>query len=191
MHTLYLDVDGVVCPFSPEGHTGWGSRWRRAQAGLLPVSFAPELVAGLNSLARTPGLRCVWLTSWEELAPQYLCPAVGLAGSNWPYLAADGAAGGNSAPSRTTSKTPDRIPSPGWTTSWGSKRKRSGGRGSWAGASSPFHRTRAAGSAPRNLTGSALSWPRPCFDVMPGTRTIDKVSRRPRHRRKSFQANSW
>jgi len=92
--TLYLDVDGVVCPFGPEGTTGWGSAWQRADAGLLPVAFAAELVAGLNSLARTPGLRCVWLTSWEELAPQYLCPAVGLAGSDWPYLAADGAAGG-------------------------------------------------------------------------------------------------
>jgi len=93
--TLYLDVDGVVCPFGPEGATAWGSAWRRADAGLLPVAFAAELVAGLNTLARTPGLRCVWLTSWEELAPQYLCPAVGLAGRNWPYLAADGAAGGS------------------------------------------------------------------------------------------------
>ncbi|MGN7200529.1 HAD domain-containing protein [Arthrobacter sp. SAFR-044] len=92
--TLYLDVDGVVCPFGPEGTTGWGSAWQQADAGLLPVAFAAELVAGLNSLALTPGVRCVWLTSWEELAPLYLCPAVGLKGSGWPYLSADGAAGG-------------------------------------------------------------------------------------------------
>jgi len=92
--TLYLDVDGVVCPFGPQGTTDWGSPWQQADAGLLPVTFAAELVAGLNTLARTPGLRCVWLTSWEELAPQYLCPAVGLKGSRWPYLSADGAAGG-------------------------------------------------------------------------------------------------
>ncbi|MGN7148273.1 HAD domain-containing protein [Arthrobacter sp. SAFR-179] len=92
--TLYLDVDGVVCPFGPGGTTGWGSAWQHADAGLLPVTFAAELVAGLNYLALTPGLRCVWLTSWEELAPQYLCPAVGIKGSSWPYLAADGAAGG-------------------------------------------------------------------------------------------------
>ncbi|MEO5312836.1 HAD domain-containing protein [Pseudarthrobacter sp. CC12] len=92
--TLYLDVDGVICPFSPEGTTGWGSSWQHADAGLLPVAFAAELVAGLNSLALMPGLRCVWLTSWEELAPQYLCPAIGLTGGGWPYLAADGAAGG-------------------------------------------------------------------------------------------------
>ncbi|NUP58073.1 MAG: hypothetical protein HOQ06_01165 [Pseudarthrobacter sp.] len=93
--TLYLDVDGVICPFGPQGRTGWGSAWRRAHAGMLPVTFAAELVAGLNALSRTPGLRCVWLTSWEELAPRYLCPAVGLHGSRWPFLTADGPPGGN------------------------------------------------------------------------------------------------
>jgi hypothetical protein len=60
---------------------------------LLPVAFAPELVAGLNSLAATE-LRCVWLTSWEELAPQYLCPAIGLDGARWPYLRSEGAGSG-------------------------------------------------------------------------------------------------
>lgn len=92
--TLYLDVDGVICPFGPTGPTAWGSAWRRTDAGRLPVAFAAELVAGLNTLARTPGLRCVWLTSWEELAPQYLCPAVGLDGTRWPFLASEGTAGG-------------------------------------------------------------------------------------------------
>ena len=92
--TLYLDVDGVICPFGPEGRTGWGSSWQHADAGLLPVAFAPELVAGLNSLARISGLRCVWLTSWEDLAPQYLCPAIHLDGSSWPWLAAAGAGSG-------------------------------------------------------------------------------------------------
>jgi hypothetical protein len=92
--TLYLDVDGVVCPFGPEGANGWGTMWRRADAGLLPVAYAPELVAGLNSLAAAAELRCVWLTSWEELAPQYLCPVTGLEGSSWPVLTADGAGSG-------------------------------------------------------------------------------------------------
>jgi hypothetical protein len=94
VRTLYLDVDGVVCPFGPEGHNGWGTPWLRADAGLLPVAFAPELVAGLNSLAASGELRCVWLTSWEELAPQYLCPAIGLDGVRWPYLTAEGAGSG-------------------------------------------------------------------------------------------------
>jgi len=92
--TLYLDVDGVVCPFGPQGTTDWGSPWQQADAGLLPVTFAAELVAGLNTLARTPGLRCVWLTSWEELAPAVLCPVTGLDGSAWPVLTSAGAGSG-------------------------------------------------------------------------------------------------
>lgn len=94
MRTLYLDVDGVICPFGPTGSTGWGTRWRYADAGLLPVAYAAELVDGLNSLAAMDGVRCVWLTSWEELAPEYLCPAINLEGAQWPVLAADGAGTG-------------------------------------------------------------------------------------------------
>ncbi|ACL39773.1 conserved hypothetical protein [Pseudarthrobacter chlorophenolicus A6] len=92
--TLYIDVDGVICPFGPDGTTGWGTAWRRADAGLLPVAYAAELVTGLNSIARTEGVHCVWLTSWEELAPQYLCQAIGLDGQDWPYLTAAGAGTG-------------------------------------------------------------------------------------------------
>jgi hypothetical protein len=87
--TLYLDVDGVVCPFGATGRTPWGSPWRLGNAGLLEVAYARELVEGLNELARLPGIRCVWLTSWEDMAPQYLCPAIGLNAGTWPYLAAE------------------------------------------------------------------------------------------------------
>ncbi|TLM70299.1 HAD domain-containing protein [Pseudarthrobacter sp. NamB4] len=90
MRTLYLDVDGVICPFGPSGTTGWGTGWRYSDAGLLPVAYAAELVGGLNSIAAMDGVRCVWLTSWEELAPQYLCPALNLQGTRWPVLTADG-----------------------------------------------------------------------------------------------------
>ncbi len=92
--TLYIDVDGVICPFGPDGTTGWGSRWEYADAGLLPVAYARELVAGLNGIAAMAGVRCVWLTSWEELAPQYLCPAISLDGARWPCLTAAGAGTG-------------------------------------------------------------------------------------------------
>jgi hypothetical protein len=92
--TLYLDVDGVVCPFGAAGQTPWGSGWSLANAGMLEVAYAGELVDGLNGLARLPGLRCVWLTSWEDMAPQYLCPAIGLAGARWPWLTAAGAGTG-------------------------------------------------------------------------------------------------
>ena len=93
--TLYIDVDGVICPFGPEGATDWGTEWCLADAGLLPVAYARELVAGLNVLARAEGVRCVWLTSWEELAPQYLCPAIRLDGAGWPWLSAEGAGAGS------------------------------------------------------------------------------------------------
>lgn len=93
--TLYLDVDGVVCPFGASGKTPWGSSWSLANAGMLEVAFAGELVDGLNRLARLPGLRCVWLTSWEDMAPQYLCPAIGLAGVRWSWLTAAGAGSGD------------------------------------------------------------------------------------------------
>jgi hypothetical protein len=92
--TMYLDVDGVVCPFGPAGSTPWGTAWSLANAGMLEVAYAADLVAGLNGLVRLPHLRCVWLTSWEDMAPQYLCPAIGLAGSRWPWLTAAGAGAG-------------------------------------------------------------------------------------------------
>lgn len=88
--TLYLDVDGVICPFGPAGSSEWGSEWCHADAGLLPVAYAQELVDGLNDLAGRPDVACIWLTSWEEMAPEYLCPAIGLDGGRWPYLTADG-----------------------------------------------------------------------------------------------------
>ena len=94
--SLYLDVDGVICPFGATGTTDWGSRWQISDAGLLEVAYDGELVDSLNTLSIRPGLRCVWLTSWEEMAPDYLCPAIGLAGQDWPVLASDGLGGGES-----------------------------------------------------------------------------------------------
>lgn len=93
--SLYLDVDGVICPFGATGNTDWGSGWKSSDAGLLEVRYARELVESLNQLARTPGLRCVWLTSWEGMAPEYLCPAIGLAGQEWPVLVGDGLGAGD------------------------------------------------------------------------------------------------
>lgn len=88
--SIYLDVDGVVNPFSPVGATDWGGEWRIADAGILEVAFAPELVDGLNDLAAHPAARFVWLTTWERLAPEFLCPAIGLNGQDWPVLSSQG-----------------------------------------------------------------------------------------------------
>lgn len=113
--TLYLDVDGVLCPFGATGHTPWGSPWSLANVGMLEVAYAAELVAGLNRLTTLPGLRCVWLTSWEEMAPRYLCPAIGLAGAQWTWLSAEGAGTGETWWKLTAlqddiaTSTPERI----------------------------------------------------------------------------------
>ncbi|MFE4198513.1 HAD domain-containing protein [Paenarthrobacter sp. NPDC056912] len=88
--SIYLDVDGVVNPFSPRGTTDWGGEWAIADAGILDVAFAPEAVAELNELAAHPAARFVWLTTWERLAPEFLCPAIGLNGQDWPVLSSQG-----------------------------------------------------------------------------------------------------
>ncbi|PYI65210.1 hypothetical protein CVV68_19020 [Arthrobacter livingstonensis] len=92
--SLYLDVDGVVCPFGPVGTTDWGTAWQYAGVGLMEVKYAAELVGELNDLSGCAGVRCVWLTSWEELAPKYLCRAIGLDGRKWPVLSSGDQAGG-------------------------------------------------------------------------------------------------
>ncbi len=88
--SIYLDVDGVVNPFSPTGATDWSGEWRKVDAGVVDVAYAPEVVAELNELARHPAARFVWLTTWEQLAPGMLCPAIGLNGQDWPVLSSDG-----------------------------------------------------------------------------------------------------
>ncbi|UKA51755.1 hypothetical protein LFT48_09670 [Arthrobacter sp. FW305-123] len=88
--SVYLDVDGVVNPFSPKGTTDWGGEWSFADAGILDVAFAPEVVAELNEIALHPAARFVWLTTWEGLAPEFLCPAIGLNGQHWPVLSSLG-----------------------------------------------------------------------------------------------------
>lgn len=87
--SLYLDVDGVVSPVAPTGFTDWGTEWKMADAGVLDVLYATELVHELNDLAAHPAARFVWLTTWQRLAPEFLCPAIGLRGEHWPVLSSD------------------------------------------------------------------------------------------------------
>jgi hypothetical protein len=88
--SLYLDVDGVVNPFGAMGFTDWGTEWKIADAGILDVVYSAELVDGLNELAAHPRARFVWLTTWQQLAPELLCPAIGLHGEEWPVLSSEG-----------------------------------------------------------------------------------------------------
>jgi hypothetical protein len=85
---VYLDVDGVLCPFEPTGTTAWGRPWEHIRTGAYLLSYAGDLVRELNALSECPGVEFVWLTSWEDLAPRILCPAVGLRGTSWPVLRA-------------------------------------------------------------------------------------------------------
>jgi len=84
--TVYLDVDGVLCPFGPEGFSDWGTGFEQVEIGMLGVHWAPELVEELNRISARPGVHFVWLTSWEDMAPKYLCHAIGLEGRHWPVL---------------------------------------------------------------------------------------------------------
>ena len=180
--TLYIDVDGVICPFGPAGTTGWGTAWRRADAGLLPVAYAAELVTGLNSIAAHQGVRCVWLTSWEELAPRYLCRAIGLDGRDWPYLTAAGAGtgrgGGAPGDSWTTWKPPVRMLPCGSMTSSATRRRRIHGCGCSGRRMLPYPRIPGTESRHPNWSPSGLSLPDRCFDLLPRARTIDRVSHR-------------
>ncbi|MCU1572748.1 MAG: hypothetical protein JWO93_830 [Micrococcaceae bacterium] len=85
---VYLDVDGVLCPFEPTGTTAWGHPWEHIRMGSYLLSYAGDLIRELNALSGRPGVEFVWLTSWEDLAPRILCPAVGLRGTSWPVLRA-------------------------------------------------------------------------------------------------------
>ena len=90
MKTLYLDVDGVLCPFStgyPVQNTGW-SDWRTVQVGPYSMIYATELVDCLNSFSNTPDVEIVWTTDWLSEAPELLAPAIGLHGENWAVLEA-------------------------------------------------------------------------------------------------------
>jgi hypothetical protein len=84
--SVYLDVDGVLCPFGPGEGSDWESGFECVDIGLVGIHYAPGLVGELNRLSARPGVRFVWLTSWEDLAPRYLCRAIGLEGLHWPVL---------------------------------------------------------------------------------------------------------
>lgn len=80
---LILDVDGVVSAVHPTGTTAWGDN---VVAGYVfgPVMVSAQLCERLDLLARTPGMRCWWLTSWttEMRAAMHPFP-----GKRWPVVA--------------------------------------------------------------------------------------------------------
>jgi hypothetical protein len=78
---LIVDVDGVVSPV--HGVTAWGDD---VVAGRLfgPVLVSPALCAELDLIATTPGLTCLWLTSWPSESRAGMSP---FPGATWATLA--------------------------------------------------------------------------------------------------------
>lgn len=78
---LIVDVDGVVSPV--HGVTAWGDD---VVAGRLfgPVRTSPTLCAELDLIATTPGLTCLWLTSWDSESRAAMSP---FPGATWATLA--------------------------------------------------------------------------------------------------------
>ena len=73
---LYIDVDGVLCPFDVPSHDEFGD-WQIIP-GSFDVPWSPTLASLVGSLPVTK----VWLTSWQHEANELLSPLF-----NWPELA--------------------------------------------------------------------------------------------------------
>jgi hypothetical protein len=87
--TVFFDVDGVLNAQSgqpPRHDTGWNGKWTTDRIAETAVTWSAELVTSINLATALPNVNPVWLTSWEDEAPQFLCPAIGLNGANWPVL---------------------------------------------------------------------------------------------------------
>lgn len=84
---VYLDVDGVLNAVH-YARPSWG--WTGPEAVIsvnkFSIRVSTELVAAINALAAQPHVRMHWLTTWEDDAPNDLCPAIGLNGRDWPVL---------------------------------------------------------------------------------------------------------
>lgn len=90
--TIYLDVDGVINAIRngtpSQKRTGFKD-FRRVTVRNYQIQYAQELVDWLNTTAARPGVTIVWLTTWEEQAPQELAPALGIHGQSWEVLTGD------------------------------------------------------------------------------------------------------
>lgn len=84
---LYFDIDGVLNPY----HHRPGAvedAWDDYQDPHFLITTSPKMIARLNHIITTYGVRCFWLTTWEEQAAWY-GREVGLKGSeHWEWLAA-------------------------------------------------------------------------------------------------------
>jgi hypothetical protein len=92
---IYQDVDGVLSPFSngaPKTNTNWRGEWRTEKLGGFPMLWSVELMDALSSLDSREDTAFRWLTSWEDMAPEFLSPYFGI-GADWPVLGSNGEQG--------------------------------------------------------------------------------------------------
>lgn len=83
---IYLDVDGVLNAV-PHGQPDWG--YQTAAVNGYSITYSPDLIALINRIAATPGVRVYWLTTWCYDAPNHLCRPLGLDGKAWPVVGYD------------------------------------------------------------------------------------------------------
>lgn len=93
----FLDVDGVINCFPAPTHSQLmaSQDWRDATVNGYKVWWREELVHFINRVHREGLAEIMWLTTWEERAPELLAPALGLddfavapkvKGSDFPFL---------------------------------------------------------------------------------------------------------
>lgn len=88
--TVYLDIDGCVGAeafgYDPKVETGWLGEWQVRKVGPYSLRYSTELIQALRDLAALPGVTVVFASSWEDHAPEFLPPVVGLGERHWPFL---------------------------------------------------------------------------------------------------------
>lgn len=78
---IYIDVDGVVNAFqTPATHGDDDSEGVQEVYGYW-IRYSRNLVEKLNELHSREDVEFVWLTTWQNLAQEFLAPALGL--SEW------------------------------------------------------------------------------------------------------------
>lgn len=90
---LFFDVDGVfnALPWKHTdlvGETGWQT-WEKVKVNGFTITYSPELVAAVNTIAARDDVEVHWLTTWCDKAASMIAPALGINGVDWPVIGTD------------------------------------------------------------------------------------------------------
>lgn len=92
MINVYMDIDGVLSPFSsgaPRKNTLWTGEWRTERISGYSMLWSVELIEALKEIDSREDVHFCWLTSWEDDAVEFFAPVVGI-GADWPVLRSNG-----------------------------------------------------------------------------------------------------